>query len=206
MESILEFLTGLPGWLAYLVLGGGAAMENVFPPIPADTFVLLGGFLAARGLGHPVGVFFVTWGANVASALVVWWAGRRYGEPFFQEGLGRHLLHQGQLERVRSFYERWGIWAIFLTRFLPALRAVVPAFAGVGRMSFLRVALPLAGASAIWYGALTWLGTVAGRNLDAIRAWLSDVNLVLAAVAAAIFLAVGIWWWRTREGKEKGAE
>lgn len=204
MDSILGFFTGLPGWLAYLVLGAGAALENVFPPIPADTFVLLGGFLAARGLGHPVGVFFATWGANVLSALGVWWAGRRYGESFFRRGLGRHVLHEGQMDRVRGFYERWGVWAIFLTRFLPGLRAVVPAFAGVSRMAFLRVALPLAAASALWYGALTWLGAIAGRNLDTIREWLSEVNLALALVAAALAVAIGVWWWRTRHHDEEG--
>lgn len=204
MSSILGFLAGLPVWLVYVVLGVGAALENLVPPVPADTFVLLGGFLAARGVGEPVWVFVVTWSANVASALAVWGAGRRYGVSFFREGAGRHVLHEGQLDRVRAFYDRWGVSAIFLTRFIPGLRAVVPAFAGVGGMPFLRVALPLSVASAIWYGALTWVGAVAGRNLDTILEWLSGVNRALLGVAVVLFVAVGVWWWRTRkERKEK---
>lgn len=206
LNSLVGFLAGLPVWLVYLVLGTGAALENLVPPVPADTFVLLGGFIAARGVGEPVWVFLATWGANVASALAVWGAGRRYGVSFFREGAGRHVLHEGQLERVRTFYERWGVWAIFFTRFVPALRAVVPAFAGVGGMPFLRVALPLSVASAIWYGALVWLGATAGRNLDTILEWLSNANRVLLGLGFLLSLAVGLWWWRTRKGRGEERE
>ena len=36
------------------------------------------------------------------------------------------------------------------------------------RTSPWRVGIPLAAASAIWYGALVWLGALAGRNFQAI--------------------------------------
>lgn len=206
MESVLGFLAGLPPALAYLILGVGAALENVAPPIPADTFVLLGGFLAGRSLLSEWGVFFVTWSANVLSALVVYWAGDRFGRPFFREGLGRHLVTRPQLERVRRFYDRWGILAIFFTRFLPGLRAVVPVFAGVTHQRFLPVAIPLALASAIWYGALVWIGATTARNLETLLGWLGDTNRVLLAVAVLVAVAIGVWWYRTREKGRGGPE
>ena len=79
MERVLAFFLGLPPLLLYLVLGVGAALENVVPPIPADTFVLLGGFLAARGGPDPWLVFLATWGGNVGSALLVYRLARRHG-------------------------------------------------------------------------------------------------------------------------------
>jgi membrane protein DedA with SNARE-associated domain len=54
-------VTGFIGWLShaplallYLIMAAFAAVENVFPPIPADTVVALGSWLAARGQGSPV--------------------------------------------------------------------------------------------------------------------------------------------------------
>jgi undecaprenyl-diphosphatase len=198
VDAVLSVLGDLPPIAVYVLLGVGAALENLVPPVPADTFVLLGGFLAGRGVLAPWAVFTVTWGLNVVSALVVYGVGHRYGRTFFEVGMGRKVLTPRHLERMRHFYERWGAQAVFLARFLPGLRAVVPAFAGVSHQPFLPVAIPVATASAIWYGALVWLGTVAGRRLDTILSWVGNVNRALLLVALAITLAVLAWWWRSR--------
>jgi membrane protein DedA with SNARE-associated domain len=102
------------------------------------------------------------------------------------------------MERVAVFYGRFGTPAIFLTRFLPGLRAVVPIFAGVTRQPFLPVVVPIAVASAIWYGALVWAGAFAGDNLDAVQAALAGANRWLLAAAVVVAAAVAVWWWRTR--------
>lgn len=202
MDEILFFLGAQGPLLLYLLLGAGSAVENLFPPIPADTFVLLGAFLAAGGRADPWAVFFVTWFANTSAALLVYWAGRRFGRPFFQAGMGRFLLNPNQLRRLDTFYRRWGLGAIFFARFLPGLRAMVPVFAGVTRQSFPAVAFPVVVASGIWYGGLVWLGAATGKNLDALVALLAGTNRVLLAVALALLAGGGWWWWRTRKDRD----
>lgn len=197
MQDILSFLQGLAPSLIYVVLGAGAALENIVPPVPADTFVFLGGFLAGTGEAEAWTVYGVIWVSNVGSALAVYAAGRRYGRSFFEEGLGRYLLNEEHLARIRDFYDRWGSPAIFLTRFLPGLRAIVPAFAGVSKQPFLPVAVPLATASAIWYGVLVWVGATAGRNVGTIWEWIQDTNRVLLGIAVFLTVIVAIWWYRT---------
>ena len=194
---MIAWLAGLPPVLIYVVLGLGAALENVLPIIPADTFVILGGFLAAQGRADPLGVFLSTWGGNVATALIVYRAAWHFGPQLFSRGPGRRLLQPKQLHRLAVFYRRWGPWAIFFTRFLPGFRAVVPVFAGVTHQRFLPVAIPLVVASALWYGVLTWAGTVAGQNLDAILGWVAQVNRGLIVVSVVLAAAVVLWWRRT---------
>lgn len=198
MDATLEFLASLPAGLTYLVLGAGAALENIVPPIPADTFILLGGFLAARGPADVLAVFLVTWLANTSGALLVYGAGHRFGPPLFDSRFGRLLLQPEQLARLRRFYRRRGTPAIFFARFLPGLRAVVPAFAGVARLSFASVAVPVAVASAIWYGGLVWLGSIAGESLDTMVEWYSTANRLLLVVAAAVVAVIVLAWLRTR--------
>ena len=106
------------------------------------------------------------------------------------------------MERMARFYERFGTVAIFLTRFLPGLRSVVPVFAGVSHQPLILVAIPIASASAIWYGALIWLGALAGQNLDVLRALLGRVNGVLLVVAVLVAVPSVVWWWRTRHPEE----
>jgi membrane protein DedA with SNARE-associated domain len=199
LNQLFGLAEGLPAWLIYLTLGTGAALENILPPVPADTFVVLGAFLAARGglVSAPV-VFWVTWIANTLAAGAVYLAGRRYGEPFFESGLGRYLLNRHQLDRVRVFYDRWGLWAIFFTRFLPGLRVVVPVFGGVTRQSAPRVMVPILLASGIWYALLVVAGVGAAQNLDAVLGRLRGINGWLIGVAVALVLVITWWWFRTR--------
>lgn len=198
MSEALELLDTLPGWAVYLLLAGGAAIENLVPPIPADTFVIVGGMLAARGVVDAWNAGILIGAANVAGALGVYWMGHRHGRGFFEHGVGRWVLRPGQLRRIERFYERWGTHAIFLARFLPGLRAVVPAFAGISHHGFWRTAVPIAVASILWYGGLIWAGTIAGRNLGAVEAWLAGANRTLLGVAVVLAGLIGWWWWSTR--------
>ncbi|MDH5589026.1 MAG: DedA family protein [Gemmatimonadota bacterium] len=198
MERLLESLLALPAPLTYVFLAVGAALENVVPPVPADTFVLLGGFLSSAGDLNPWGVFLATWSANVASALAMYRVGVTHGTVFFQYGYGRHLLHPAQMDRMARFYARWGTAAILVTRFFPGLRSVVPVFAGVSRQRFWSVAWPVGVASAVWYGGLVQLGVKAGENLDLIRSTLDRINLGLLAVALVVAAGVAVWWRKTR--------
>ena len=181
-----------------MVLGAGAALENIVPPVPADTFILLGGFLAARGPANVAIVFVATWLANTAGALLVYGAAHRFGPPFFETRLGRLLLQPGQLAGLRRFYRRRGTAAIFLARFLPGLRAVVPAFAGVVRLPLSSVVAPVLAASAIWYGTLVWLGAMAGANLETILEWFGTASRLLLALAVVIVVVIVMAWLRTR--------
>ncbi|MYK65168.1 MAG: hypothetical protein F4022_01710, partial [Gemmatimonadetes bacterium] len=126
MEQILAFLSDLPPLLLYVVLGLGAAIENVLPIVPADTVIVTGGFIAGLGVAGVIPVFLSVWGFNVAGAVAVYAVGRRYGPEFFSTGRGRHLLAKGQMRRLEAFYARWGVAAIFAGRFLPGFRALVP--------------------------------------------------------------------------------
>lgn len=198
MNGILRTLADLPPLLTYLVLGIGAAVENLVPPVPADTVVLFGAFLAAQGRARPWAVWLVTWLPNVVSALAVYWLSRAFGRQFFESRIGRFVLHPRQLDRVHTFYDRWGTLAIFASRFLPGFRAVVPVFAGVAHVGAWRVAATMLIASGLWYGLLVYLGTVAGQNWAVLEAMFGRYSRILLWIALPLVALVAWWWWRTR--------
>jgi membrane protein DedA with SNARE-associated domain len=198
VSDFLAWMDALPGPTLYLLLGAGAAVENVVPAVPADTFVALGGLLAAFGTLDARWVFLTTWVCNVASAMAVYRLAFTHGRAVFDTSVGRFVLKPHQLERMARFYQRWGLPAIFLTRFLPGLRSIVPVFAGITRQRWLPVAVPVAAASAIWYGALVWLGMWAGENLELLGRLLGRLQGTLGVVAIVLAGIIGVWWWRSR--------
>ncbi|MDT8367673.1 MAG: DedA family protein [Longimicrobiales bacterium] len=193
--TALAWLEGLHPALLYLVLAFGAFLENLFPPVPADSVVVVGGVLAAQGVIPVWGAALAVGGANVGGAWLIYLAGRRHGHAFFTDGPGRHILTRRQLDRVERWHARHGVVALFLVRFLPALRAVAPAFAGIGRLPARSVIGPLVGVSIVWYGGLLAGGYAMGQNLESLALWLAQVNRVLEIVAIVVVI-VTFWWWR----------
>lgn len=198
IEPLLKDLSEIgPQWV-YAAVAAGVAIENVFPPIPADTFVVIGAFLSVYGKVTGWGVFAVTWVANTSTALVTYGLARRWGRAVLNTRTGVWLLRPRQLERLASLYHGHGSKIIFFSRFLPAFRVLVPVFAGISHLPFWRTAVPVAVASALWYGFLVMAGALAGRNWRLIVDALGNVNTVLLIAALLLSAIVAYVWWRTR--------
>jgi membrane protein DedA with SNARE-associated domain len=70
---------------------------------------------------------------------------------------------------------------------------MVMPFAGLARVSPWRALIPMALASAIYYGALTYLVSRLGTDLDVVIRAVGRVNSVLAIAAGAVVLVIVIW-------------
>lgn len=195
-------MAGLPPEGLYVAIGLLAALENIVPPVPADTAVALGAFLAARGVPvSPVALYAVTVLSNTLTAVAVFAAARRYGRAFFRESrLGRWLISARAMSRIERAYARHHWWGIFASRFLPVYRAVVPPFAGIAGLTPGRALPPVLIATGLYYGVLMLVVYQLGTNWDEVARILGRVGLVLlAAAAAATMLLVRRWRRRERE-------
>ncbi len=167
--------------------------------MPADTVVALGAFLTGQGAALTMpGVFFATWLPNVASAIGMYWVARTVGRSFAESPAGRRLLPPRALHFLERAYQRHHLWGIFLSRFLPGYRAVVPPFAGIARLDAVRALTPVAVASGLWYGFLVWFAHHLGSNWDGVQHAIGRIGWWLGAVAVAVtaLLAFGLWRWR----------
>jgi membrane protein DedA with SNARE-associated domain len=201
IHAIIDALLGLPPAAVYTVIGILAAVENIFPPVPADTAVAIGAFLSTGGRISARAVFGITWMANALSAIIVYFAGRTIGRQFFRGRLGRRLLNPKWMTRLEHLYRDHGMWGIFASRFLPGVRAVIPVFAGVANLGASRVVLPLLVASGLWYGTLTLLAVFFIKEIDEIANFVRGLNLVGIVLGSVLVVIVLVIWWRRRHGR-----
>lgn len=195
MSALLEWLSSLPTWALYSSLALIAAAENVFPPIPADTVVGVGSFLAARGSGSLLVAATSIWAGNLLGAVGMYFVGRRYGSAALMKRMGGVAAEA----RVAKMYASYGVWALFVSRFLPGVRAVVPPVAGALKIPLAKVLPAMAVASALWYGAIAWLGFRFGQNLEELQRLIGSATRASGLVALAIVVgAGGVFWWRRR--------
>lgn len=197
MDSVLAWLTSLPPAALYLTLGLVAAAENFVPPIPADVVVAFGSFLAARQGQSPVPAIVAVIVGNVGGAIGMFALGRRFGADWIRRRL-RHVMGAQAEHRVQHWYNRFGLPALFLSRFLPAVRAVVPPLAGAMRVPAGGAIAAIGVASAVWYTALALLAFRVGSRWEQIAAAIKRFELLAAIAAASLVIAAGATWWLLR--------
>ena len=200
-SGLVGWLTQVPLGVLYLLMALFAAIENVFPPVPADTVVALGSWLAARGQGSPLWAFLATWIGNVTGAAAMYFVGRRHGTAWIERRFPS-IADEKSENRFRELHRKYGTASLFLSRFIPGVRALVPPFAGALRLPAVPSLVSIALASGIWYGLVSYLAFRAGANWDALMGRISYVGRWIA-IGAAIIIGGGalVWWLRQRRSE-----
>lgn len=203
MDSVLAWLESLPPAALYLILGLVAATENFVPPIPADVIVAFGSFLAARTQRSPIPTIIAVVVGNVGGALAMFALGRRFGADWIRGHL-RRVMGESAEQRVQHLYNQYGLPALFVSRFLPGVRAVVPPLAGAIRVPVGGAIAVIATASAIWYAALAIIAYRLGSEWDRIIGAVKRFETVAGLVAGVlVVLAIAAWWLVRRRRRER---
>src|SRR5437764_1814228 len=199
--GLLAWLSHIPLGALYLIMALFAAVENVFPPVPADTVVALGSWLAARGQGSPLWAFLATWIGNIVGAAGMYYVGRRHGTAWIERRFPS-IADEKNERRMRELHGRYGAASLFLSRFIPGVRALVPPFAGALRLPPLTSLASIALASGIWYGLVPYLAFRPGADWGALTARIARFGR-WSALAAGVLVAVGalVWFMRRRRSE-----
>ena len=202
MTSWFAWLSGLPAPLLYIAIAIAACLENIFPPLPADTVVALGAFISARGEGTALGAWAATMVGNISGAVGMFYLGRRVGVQWLTSRYPRVFAPEAVAKISVQFKQR-GIVAMVISRFLPAVRALVPPVAGALGYGAGPTVLAMSIASAVWYGIVCVVAFRAGANADVVLARIAEQQRVVMLLAAGIVIVVltFVLWKRHREGK-----
>ncbi|BEV00767.1 DedA family protein [Novosphingobium olei] len=196
-------------WIFHLIEGGGywgiaflMALENIFPPIPSEVIMGIGGISVAHGR---MAVAPLMIAGTIGSTLgnYAWFLlGRALGyerlKPFVDR-FGRWLTMDWEdVARLVVFFQKHGQWVVFVMRFSPFMRTLISLPAGLARMGHVRfLVFTLAGA-AVWNAILVWAGWHLGRNFGALEKYTGPV-----AAAGMVLLALVYAWrvvrWKPRE-------
>jgi membrane protein DedA with SNARE-associated domain/uncharacterized tellurite resistance protein B-like protein len=187
----------------YAVLALLAFLENIVPIVPADVAVALGAFLSHHGTTKPLAVFLIAWTFNTGGAMLVYALVRRSGRGFFELPVVRRLMAPEAIAVIERDYLRLGVFGLVVARFLPGIRAVVAPFAGMFRIPAWRVFLVMALVSGVWYGAITWIGTVAGNEFDRVQELLHQMGRTTALMAVVLAVIVGLFFYARRRRREE---
>lgn len=167
--------------------------------LPGSTIILILGALSARGyldLGDLI--WFAVLGAIIGDN-VNYYLGKKFGVQWFKNGIW--FIKPHHLEKSRHFMDAHGAKSIFLGRFIPSLKEVMPFIAGSIQMN-LRTFMFWNILGAIGWGFLWVLaGHVFAQSLNLAELWLSRAGLFVAAILVLSASLYGVKWLIIKNGK-----
>src|ERR1700694_3861348 len=169
MTSWLVSLVAAWGYIAIFVTMAG---ESAGLPISSEVVVPLGGALASQtklGLGGSlvelVLVVLVSSVANLAGSLIAFWLTRRSGERGVLSRAGGWMgLSRGDLRLANRFFDRWGLWAVFLGRLLPIVRTYISFPAGLSKIGYVKFIIVTLLGAIPWNFGLAYAGFLLGQH------------------------------------------
>jgi membrane protein DedA with SNARE-associated domain len=182
-------------WIVSLIDKAGYAgiallmlLENIFPPIPSEVIMPLAGFSAAKGTLSFAGVVISGTVGSLAGAYFWFLVGRWIGPKRLKRFAGRHgrwlTLHPDEIERARTYFERYQALALFLGRLIPAIRSLISVPAGVNCVPISTFLLWSSLGTALWTLLLAGAGYLLQSQYERVSEWLNPVsNVVLIGLA-----------------------
>lgn len=191
-----EGLGGLSGFVVDVVerlgevgIGLLTLVETVFPPIPSEVILPLGGYLAERGRLDPVWVMVAATLGSLVGAWALYGLGAALGEKRSTTLLSKlPLVDAEDVHEAIRWFERHGSWAVLIGRLMPGVRSLVSLPAGTAHMNLALFSLLTLVGSALWNGLLVGAGMALGTQWKTVEEHstildLAMVALVLGAVA-----------------------
>ncbi|MYM19739.1 alkaline phosphatase [Brevibacterium sp. 5221] len=169
----------------------------LFPFLPGDSLLFVGGMLAPA-MGVNLFLFIVVvWAAAILGDQVGYFLGRRFGRRFFKDDA--KILNTTRLHAAEQFFAKHGGPSLVLARFVPFVRTFTPLAAGIAAYPYRRFIG--------WNvsGALLWgtLLSVAGYFLGSIDIIREHVDLWAIVLVGLSVIPMVIAWLKSRGTKRR---
>lgn len=171
------------GYLGILFL---ITIENVFPPIPSEVILTLGGFMTSKdGINMSLfGVIMYSTFGSMLGAIILYYVGYIFNKDrllkIVRSKIGRILcLKESDIVKSDNSFNKNGDLTVLYCRFIPIVRSLISIPAGVNKMKLSIFLLYTFVGSLIWNTVLVSLGKLVGENYMVVAGVFSKYSKII---------------------------
>lgn len=175
---------GYPG-LTLVIFAESGVFFGFF--LPGSSMLFSAGLLAASGVFNvwiliPLVTIAAIFGDNAG-----YWFGSSMGTSLFFKRDSRFFKH-AYLEQAKIFYEKHGVIAVVLARFVPIVRTFAPIVAGVAAMRYRTFLFYNFIGALLWACGVTFAGYFLGARVPFISTYITPIAIVIIALSVVPLL------------------
>ncbi|MFI0239285.1 DedA family protein [Streptomyces sp. NPDC016845] len=201
---VQEWLDTIPAVAIYALVAGVIGLESLGIPLPGEIVLVSAALLSSQhGDVNPVVLGICATAGAVVGDSIGYAIGRKGGRPLLAK-LGRKFpKHFGpaHIATAERSFDKWGMWAVFIGRFIALLRIFAGPLAGVLHMPYWRFLIANVLGGIVWAGGTTaviyYLGIVA-------EDWLKRFSYV--GLGLAVLFGPGSMLFMKRRAAKVAAE
>ena len=205
------FLGQIMDSYGYLGIGLLILIENVFPPIPSEFILTMGGLMTTRSSLTVLGVIISATIGSLLGAIVLYLIGKILNKDrlikIVESKYGRLLrVKRKDIEMADKWFLEKGTGTVFFCRFIPIVRSLISIPAGMSEMSMIKFIIYTLFGSAIWNTVLVYVGAFAGNQIDNILNILDNVSHIILILLIVIFVVCAFLFYKSRLKKKANSE
>jgi membrane protein DedA with SNARE-associated domain len=186
-EEVLTDIASFTPVGIYVTLFVFALIENVFPPSPSDLVVVVGGSLVSIGVIDFIPTLILTSLGSIAGFMILFYFGGTVDRKVVHSGKYRYIPLDA-VEKVESWFKRYGYYIILINRFLPGTRSVISFFAGMSNLNVKKTVMLASISALVWNSIIIYLGYIFGNNVTVVDKYLSTYSNIAIGLTAVVVL------------------
>lgn len=182
-------------------------LENIFPPIPSEVILTIGGFMTTKTNMTVVGVVISSTLGSIAGSIILYGAGHLMNVSKLEKFIGRFgyilKIKIEDIHKANSWFTRYGCRTVFLCRMIPLIRSLISIPAGMASMNFSLFLIYTTLGTLIWNTLLVYTGSALGQSWERIIDFMdiySSITHIILGLSAAVPLII---WLIKRNRKLK---
>lgn len=195
-QWITDVMSDYGYWGIFLLI----MLENVFPPIPSEVILTLGGFLTTTTDMTIFGVIAVSTAGSLTGAVVLYGVGRLVDVGRLEKVIDKYgnwlRLKRADLYKADAWFDRYGVWTVFFGRLVPLIRSLISLPAGMSNMKFTLFILFTTLGTIIWNTILVLIGEAVGENSEEILQTLDLYSNIVYVIIALIGIAAVVYYFK----------
>ncbi len=177
-------------------------IENIFPPIPSEVILTLGGFMTTTTSMTKVGMIFASTAGSVIGAVILYWIGTLLDVERLEKIIRKYgkilRLTSKDIHKAESWFNKYGVWAVFFGRLVPIVRSLISIPAGMSKMTFPLFLLFTTLGTLIWNTTLVSVGAAVGDNWTDIVEYMDIYSNIVYIILAIVGVAFLVWYFKKR--------
>ena len=202
-----NFVIGIMNKFGYLGIFLLILLENLFPPIPSELILTIGGFMTISTSMNVFGVILVSTIGSLLGAIILYYLGKILNKErinkIIKSKYGKLLrIKSKDIEMADKWFDTKGRKTVFFCRFIPVVRSLISIPAGMSEMPLPQFTIYTFFGSLIWNTVLILIGAFAGDKKDYILSLLDDVSNIVLIALIVIFIVLIYKFYNTRIKKK----